>query len=696
MVETICRENLQKEGQEFTKAKRSLPKNIRQVGSPRGRHKIYIEDYVYTYIKNMARKKDPCAAIFLGTAQVDKDIRCTFVSGAVECGAAIFQWDKVQLDDSFWDYIYKEKKQYFPDLEIVGWFLGRGGQPMDLPASVESAHRKYFAGRDKLLMLMDILEGEEVFFIHEQGYLQKREGYYIYYEKNLPMQEYMVCKHEEELQMDRLEGLGDTGYGAEYVKRSQDGAVHGEFGSNGAGYRSGYAESSPKGAGYGSEYAESSPKGAGYGPEYAESSPKGTGYGLEYADRSPKGAELADLWNEIETGESRAMPRTGEFADLYQELQQAEPKAVEPKLFQETPAKPEKSAFQEIPGGQKKKPSLEMPEGHRQQLRAAEMRNAAGSKQHKGIQEENPEASKAGWQEKSPAQSQKLFQEILGIQGRNAGKADPAGAYREQEKEESLKTKEMPVRDQAKGLREKSASRRTQTERAEKKPANIFSKNNGKEPKTPAEKVLESYHNLAVERHGRQIARQNRNFLYTASSFFLVILCVIGITTINNYRKMQEVEETLHILKATEEERESSADRPGAGSSGGESSGSSEKSASGSSGEEGSQAGSDGEEGLVVESIASQVTPLEEQDKQEPPASQGAASDSAQPKSSKDTGQASAGQERVRYYTVQPGDTLDSICKSIYNSLDVREELCQLNGLQDGNKIFVGQKLQLP
>lgn len=587
MVEMICRENLQKDGQESTKEKRSLPKNIRQVGSPRGRHKIYIEDYVYTYIKNMARKKDPCAAIFLGTAQVDKDIRCTFVSGAVECSAAIFQWDKVQLDDSFWDFVYKEKKKYFPDLEIVGWFLGRGGQPMDLPPSVESAHRKYFAGRDKLLMLMDLLEGEEIFFVHEQGYLQKREGYYIYYEKNLPMQEYMVCKHEEEQQMDRLAGGGDTEHGAEPAG----------FDSEGAGYRLGYGE-----------------HGSGYG-EHGSIDGK---YGSEHAGHSLKGAELADLWKEIEAGESRAMPRTGEFVDLYRELQQPEPEASDPKPSQETPGK--------------------------------------------GV-----------------------LQDILGIQGRNPRKADPASAYQGQEEGEPLNSRERPVQDQAKGLREKSASRGMQPERAEKKAANISVKNHGKEPKTQAEKVFESYHNLAVERHGRQIARQNRNFLYTASSFFLVILCVIGITTINNYRKMQEVEETLHILKATEEEREGSA---GAGPSEGEGSGSPE--------EEGSQAASEGEKGLVVESIASQVTPLEEQERQEPSASQDAASDSAQPKASKDTGQESAGQERVRYYTVQPGDTLDTICRSIYNSLDVREELCQLNGIQDGNKIFVGQKLQLP
>ena len=193
MIEIVCKNGLQEE-----EKKLCLPKNIRQVGSPRGRHKIYIEDYVYTYLKAAAQKRESCAVVFLGKSQVAKEIRYTFVSGAVECGPGVFQWDSICLDENFWSHIEGEKQRYFPEKEIVGWFLGKTGQAMELAPVVEAAHRKYFPGRDKILMLMDILEQEEVFFIYDQGYLQKREGYYIYYEKNLPMQEYMVQKKEED------------------------------------------------------------------------------------------------------------------------------------------------------------------------------------------------------------------------------------------------------------------------------------------------------------------------------------------------------------------------------------------------------------------------------------------------------------------------------------------------------------------
>ena len=50
-----------------------------------------------------------------------------------------------------------------------------------------------------------------------------------------------------------------------------------------------------------------------------------------------------------------------------------------------------------------------------------------------------------------------------------------------------------------------------------------------------------------------------------------------------------------------------------------------------------------------------------------------------------------AGQE---YYIVEKGESLLSISKKIYGK-DYTDELCELNGLEDANKIYAGQKLLL-
>lgn len=174
------------------------PKNIRQIGSPKGRHKIYVEDYVYTFLHSAVFEKESQrrAAILLGKSEASRDIQYTFISGAVSCGEFIFQEEGIVFNEDCWEYIYKEIKQYFDGQDIVGWFLERTGFPLELTGAMEASHRKYFSGRDKVLFLSEPAEGEDIFFVHEQGNLQKKEGYYIYYEKNIAMQEYMVCTRE--------------------------------------------------------------------------------------------------------------------------------------------------------------------------------------------------------------------------------------------------------------------------------------------------------------------------------------------------------------------------------------------------------------------------------------------------------------------------------------------------------------------
>ena len=54
---------------------------------------------------------------------------------------------------------------------------------------------KNFGGGDKVLLLMDPAEREEVFFRYENSFLVKQSGYYLYYEKNPQMQAYMLEKN---------------------------------------------------------------------------------------------------------------------------------------------------------------------------------------------------------------------------------------------------------------------------------------------------------------------------------------------------------------------------------------------------------------------------------------------------------------------------------------------------------------------
>lgn len=48
-----------------------------------------------------------------------------------------------------------------------------------------------------------------------------------------------------------------------------------------------------------------------------------------------------------------------------------------------------------------------------------------------------------------------------------------------------------------------------------------------------------------------------------------------------------------------------------------------------------------------------------------------------------------------QYYTIQPGDTLVSICMSQFQSLDQMERIMDINGIEDKDCIVAGQVLKL-
>lgn len=48
------------------------------------------------------------------------------------------------------------------------------------------------------------------------------------------------------------------------------------------------------------------------------------------------------------------------------------------------------------------------------------------------------------------------------------------------------------------------------------------------------------------------------------------------------------------------------------------------------------------------------------------------------------------------YYVVQKGDSLVGICKKIYQTTAMMDKLCEVNGIDNQDEIYAGQKLILP
>lgn len=173
-----------------------LPKNIRQVGTPQGGRRIYVEDYVVTYLNQLAKPGNTYArgAILLGEYKQTENQGVLFISGALEAQNIEFDLEEIEFTNEVWSNIYNEVKRYFPDLEVVGWFLSRMGFSTEVNDKITKIHVDNFSGRDKALFLIDSLEEEDAWYLFENNGLKKQSGYYIYYTRNDAMQKYMMSQ----------------------------------------------------------------------------------------------------------------------------------------------------------------------------------------------------------------------------------------------------------------------------------------------------------------------------------------------------------------------------------------------------------------------------------------------------------------------------------------------------------------------
>lgn len=170
-----------------------MPKNIRQVGQINEAKKIYIEDYVMTYIKQMGAEEYATGrmAVLVGKVETVENKKNIFIYGAL----GIENYDLIEegiLTNDHWTYIYETTKQYYKDAEIVGWCLTGPGFVFEKMETIRKLHVDNFAGQDKTLLLYETVEKEEAFYLYEHSVLRKQSGYYIYYEKNEAMQNYML------------------------------------------------------------------------------------------------------------------------------------------------------------------------------------------------------------------------------------------------------------------------------------------------------------------------------------------------------------------------------------------------------------------------------------------------------------------------------------------------------------------------
>lgn len=163
-----------------------LPKNITQIGETNPHCKVYVEDYVISYIKQLnqhAGDKELAAALY-GVKKEEGGITYLFLYGA--CRLLFLQRECRHLSQAVQQEVEKQRRKYFPDYIFLGYRLLNG----------------------------EMVEG---FHICEQGVCRYVEGYAQFYEKNDAMLAFMLEERQEEI---RPETVDQEKYDA--VKKRQE------------------------------------------------------------------------------------------------------------------------------------------------------------------------------------------------------------------------------------------------------------------------------------------------------------------------------------------------------------------------------------------------------------------------------------------------------------------------------------------
>ena len=190
-VDIEAKEDAGKMDQDIGTGTFALPKNIRQIGQPGEQNIVYIEDYVYTYLHLFLKEK--CkgdtlrAAVLAGTVHMQGDKTCAFISSAMFCEFSALHME-TQED------LLTALQEHFVGVVPLGWYIGCDGQD----SHIQSVVKHYYAQMDAVvpgyLIYEDDASGNMDLFCWKQNAMHPMGGYYIYYEKNPQMQEFLIAE----------------------------------------------------------------------------------------------------------------------------------------------------------------------------------------------------------------------------------------------------------------------------------------------------------------------------------------------------------------------------------------------------------------------------------------------------------------------------------------------------------------------
>lgn len=156
------------------------------------KYHIFIEDYVYTYIYQLAKADlaKESSAILIG--EIYGESKEAVVRGIIPINMELLAEDSEWIDGNVLEDIEQKRKCYFKDQDIIGWMHMQPGYGTMLTMKEVREHKSVFEGSGSICLLVDAINKIETAFVYEDEELKEQTGYCMYYERNEAMQQYML------------------------------------------------------------------------------------------------------------------------------------------------------------------------------------------------------------------------------------------------------------------------------------------------------------------------------------------------------------------------------------------------------------------------------------------------------------------------------------------------------------------------
>ena len=146
-----------------------LPKNIRQIGERDEVVRLYLEDYVNTYLKRLYPQggQDLRVGLLLGSSEVQDGTPYIFIDGAMEMEGVTEEGEKVAFTEAAWKRAYQSMEETFQTDRPGVVPVRRAGQPVKPLKLLEAAYPVFF--RKKPAHVPELRHGGRGGHLHDLG-----------------------------------------------------------------------------------------------------------------------------------------------------------------------------------------------------------------------------------------------------------------------------------------------------------------------------------------------------------------------------------------------------------------------------------------------------------------------------------------------------------------------------------------------